>query len=146
MQRQRQCSNHLLAPVIWTQDVPKGTGPPRRRRKTPVERISPPTPPLLIRLMGNSLLLLSKLPPPTQKRTRITSKEVFSAEKADKDRVVAMTLLYWLSTPQLSRRRKKMSPKSSATTVTRRDIMLPSVPKDQKTCVSLNDLHAGNWD
>ena len=109
-----------------------------------MERISPPTPPLLTCLVENSLLPLSRLLPP--RRTRTTSKEVLGAERANKDRVVAMTLLQRVSTPPLSRRRRKISLKSSATTVTGRDIMPPSVPRRQKTSVGLGDLHAGDWD
>ena len=53
----------------WTQGIPKGIGPLQRRRRTPVKRISPPTPPLLIYLVGNRHLPLSRLHPPTQRRT-----------------------------------------------------------------------------
>ena len=37
-----------------------------------------------------------------------------------------------------------MSFKLSATTVTRKDIMLQSIPRNQKTSVGLGNLHAGN--
>ena len=50
-------------------NVSGGTGPLRRRRKTPVERKSPSTLLLLIHLVGNSHLPLSRLPPLTQRKT-----------------------------------------------------------------------------
>ena len=146
MQRQRRYSNHLPTPAIWTQDVSKRTSLPKKRRKTSVERIYPSTPPLLTRLVGNNSLPFNRLFSPTRRRTRTTSKEVFGVEGADKDRVVAMTLLQWVSTPPLLRKKKKMSPKLSATTVTGRDITSSSVPRNQKTSISLGDLHADDWD
>ena len=67
MQRQRRCYNPPPAPATWTQGVPGGTGPLGKRRRT--QRISPLTPLLLTHLVENSHFPLSRLPPPTQKRT-----------------------------------------------------------------------------
>ena len=144
MHRQRRCCN--LSPVFatWTHGVPEGIGLPGRRRRTPVERISPPTSPLLTRLVENSPLPLSRLHLP--KRTRTTSKEVLGTKGADEDRVMAMTLLQRVSTPTPSRKKRKISLKFGATTVTRRDITLSSISKSQKTSVGLGDLHVGDWD
>ena len=146
MQKQKHCYSPLPVFVTWTQGILKGTSPPERKKKTPVERISLPTPPLLTRLIKNSSFPLSRLPPPTQRRTKTTSTEVLNAEEAVEDRIMAMIFLQWMSMPLSSRRRRETSPKSSATTVTKRNIRLPSVPKSQKTSVSLGDLHAGDLD
>ena len=146
MQRQRRCYNPLPAPAIWTQGVPGETRPLGRRRRTSVERISLPTSSLLTHLVENNYLPLSRLPPPTRRRTRITSKEVCGTKRADKDRVRAMNLLQRVSTSAPSRRSWKISPKSRATTVNGRDITPPSIPRDQKTSVGLGNLHANDWD
>ena len=107
-----------------------------------MEKISPPTPPLLTRLVENSLLSFSRLLPP--RRTRTTSKEVLGVERANKDKIVAMTLLQRVSPLPPSKRRRKISLKSSATTVIGRDITPLSVPRRQKTSVGLDNLYAGD--
>ena len=143
--RQRRCSNPPPVPATQTRGVPEGTSPLRRRRKTPVERISPPTPFLLTHLVENSSLPLSRLPLPIRRRTKTTSKEVLGAEGADKDRAAAMTLLQRMLTLAPSREKWKMFSKSSTTTVTGRDITPPSVSRGQKTNVSFGNIHAGDW-
>ena len=119
MQRQRRCSNLLLAPTRWTQVASKNTDPRRRKRRTP-EKISPPTPFLLTHLVRNSHLLLSRLPPLTRRRTKTTN-EVPAAIK-DRDKVVAATSLQQVLTPTPSKERRKTSPKSSASPIIGRDI------------------------
>ena len=60
--------------------------------------------------------------------------------------VVAIAPLQWVLTPMPSRKKWKMSLKSSVITVIRRDIMLPAIfKKMQKTSIGLNDLHADDW-
>ena len=63
------------------------------------------------------------------KKTSTTNKEVLGTKGVDKDRLVAMTLLQRMSTPPPSRMRRKISLKLSVTTVTKRDITPPSIPK-----------------
>ena len=124
---------------------PRGNKLAKKKKKTPVERISLPPLPLLARLVENSPFPLSKLLPPTQRRTRTISKEVLGAEEADKDRAAATTPLQWVLTPTPSRRKWKMFPKLSATTVIGRDITPPCVPKGQKNSIGLSGFYAGDW-
>ena len=144
MQRQKQCFNHFSAPARLTLDVLKKISPQKRRRKTP-ERINPPTPPLLRYLVENNHVLLTKLLPPTQTRTRTMNKVSTAVE--DKDKIT--TLLLQVSILFLGRKRRTL-PKSSAISVIEKSIMPTSVleirKKSQKTSVSLDKLHAGDWD
>ena len=71
-------------------------------------------------------------------------KEVFGAKGAE-GLVVAMTPLQRVLTPALSRKKWKISPKSSTITITRKDITPPSVSKGQKANVGLSDFYAGDW-
>ena len=141
MQWQKQFSNHLLAPTIWTQSILERTSPRRRRRGTS-ERISPPTPPLLTHLVKNSHLLLSRLSPPTPRRNRTTNKVPGAAE--DKDRVVTPTLLSQVSIS--FPRRRGTSPKSSAITAIGKDITLTSIhgirKRSPKTSDNFDNLYA----
>ena len=114
----------------------------RKRRKTSVERISPPTPPLLTHLVGNNHLPLSRLPLPTRRRTR-TTKEVLGTV-VDGDGDEAKTPLRQVST-LLPRRKKKISPMSNASTAEGRAILPTSVlrkgTRSQKTSGSLGNLY-----
>ena len=140
MQRQKQCFNHLLAPATWTQSVPGRTDPQKRKRRTS-ERISPPTPPLLIYLVENSHFLLSRLSPPTLRKT-------VPGVAENNNRVVTSTFL-----PQklilFPKKKGGTCPKSSAITVIEKDITLTSVfeirKRSQKTSDSLSNLHAGDY-
>ena len=135
MRRQRQCSNPPPVSATWTYGIPKGTSPLRRRRKTPIKRISLPTPPLLTHLVENTHLPLSKLPPPTQRRT--------SAEALGIERDEAKTHLQRASMPP--QRRKKTSSKLTTSTTGRKAIMPTGVlkkrNKSQKTSIHLGNLH-----
>ena len=112
-----------------------------------MERISPPTPPLLTRLVENSPLLLSKLPP-TRRKTRTTNK-VPSAAEDEGNKIVILTPL-----PRVSilfpRRQEKtgICPKSNAFTAIGKDITPTSIlgirRKSQKTSDSLGNLYAGD--
>ena len=134
MRRQRQCFNHLSIPATWIQEVIEGKHPLKRRRRTPVERISLPTPLLLIHLVGNSHLLLSKLPPPTQKST--------IAEPLGVEGDKAKIHLRWASTsPQ--RKKRKTSPKLIVSTMPTN--VFTKGNRSQKTSISLGDLYVNNW-
>ena len=139
MRRQRRCFNPSPLPATWTQSVLKGTDPLGRRRRTPVERISPPTPPLLTHLVGNRHLPLSRPSPPTRKRT--------TAEALGVEGDEAKTHLRRASMP--SQRRRKTSPKLSASTAGRRAILptgaLKRRNRSQKTSIGLGDLHVDDW-
>ena len=149
MQRHKRCCNPPPVLGTWTQDVLEGKR--KRTRKTPLERISLPTPFPLTCLVGNSHLPPSRLLSPTQRRTKTTSKEVLGVEKADKDKVVAATPLQRELTLTLSREKRETSSKSSASPVIERDIIRTNVPRiriwreNSKTSVSLGNLHAGDW-
>ena len=139
IRRQKQCSNPLPISTTWTQGIPKRTGPLKRRKKTPMERISPSTPPLLIYLVGNKHLPLSRLPLPTQRRTTM--------EALGMERDKAKTHLQQTSIP--SQRRKKTSPKLSASTAGKKAIsptgVLKRKNKSQKTNIGLGDFHVNDW-
>ena len=144
MRRQRRCSNPPPVPATWTRDSLEGTGPLRRRRKTPVERISLPTPFLLIRLVKNSPFLFNKLLP-TWRRTRTTN-EVPGAAEDKEDQVITPTPLPRVSI--LFPRRKERTetcPKLNALTAIGKDITPRSVfrirKRGQKTGIGLDDLH-----
>ena len=141
MQRQSRCCNPPPVPATWIQGVPEGISPLKRKGKTPVERISLPTPPLLTYLVGNNHLLLSRLPPPTRRRTR-TTKEVLSTV-VDEDGDEAKTLLQQVLTLFL-RRKKKTSPMLNASTAEGRAIspinVLRRKSRSQKTSDSLDNL------
>ena len=147
MRRQKRCSNPPPVPATWTRGVLEGTGPLRRRRRTSVERISPPTPLLLTRLVKNSLLLLSKLPP-TQRRTKTTN-EVPGTTENERDKVVIPTPLprVLISFP---RRMEKtgICPRLNALTIIGKDITPRSIirirKRGQKTRDGLGNLHAGD--
>ena len=136
--RQRQCSNPLPVSVTWTQGVPEGTGPLGRRRGTPMERISPLTPLLLIHLVRNRHFPLSRLLPLTHRRTTTEALGIAGDE--------AKTHLRWALTP--SQRSKKTSSKLSASTVGRRAILPISIlkrrNKSQKTSIGLGNLHVND--
>ena len=145
-QRQRRCSNPLLVLATWTRGVTKRTGPLRRRRRTLVERIYPPSPSLLILLVENSPLLFSRLPLPTQRRIKTTNK-VFGAAEDGIDSVETSTPLSPLSI-LFPRKKGKTCPMSSAITAIGKDIISASVfgiqRRSQKTSDSLGNLHAGD--
>ena len=147
MQRQRRCCSPPPVFATWTHGVPKGTGPPRRRRRTPVERISPPTPPLLTRLVENSPLPHIKLSP-TRKSNRTTN-EVPSAAEDKGNKVVTPTLVPRVSIlfPQ-KKERTGTCPKLNALTVIEKDITPGSVlrirKRGQKTSDCFGNLHAGD--
>ena len=104
--------------------------------------MSPPTLPLLIHLVRNSPLPLSKLPSPTERRTRTINKVLGIAQDKDENRVIATTPLQRVST--LSREKKKTSPNFSTSTAIKRDITRTTVPrirrKNQKTSIGLDNL------
>ena len=112
-----------------------------------MERISPPTPPLLTRLVENSPLPLSKLPP-TQRETKTTNKVPGAAEN-EKDKVVTPTPLprVSISFPK-KKHRTEIYPKLNALTAIGKDITLRSVfriqRRSQKTSDGLGKLYAGD--
>ena len=113
MQRQKRCYNRPLVPARWTQDVPEGTGPQRRR--TP-EGLRPLTPLPLIYLVAST----SNFPPIRARLARKTrTREVLGAKVAEG--VAVMTPPQQVSTP-LSRRGKtrKTCPRSPATIAMRK--------------------------
>ena len=109
-----------------------------------MEKISPPTPPLLIHLVGNSLPL-GRLPPPTRKRTRTTNEVPGTAE--DGDRVATPTPLPRVSI-SFAQRKGGTCPKLNAIIAIGKDITLTSIlgirKSSQKTSDSLGNLHAGD--
>ena len=144
MRRQRQCSNHLPAPAIWTQDISGRTGLQRKRRGT-LERISPPTASLLIHLVENSHFPLSRLPPLTQRNTGTINEVPGIAEDGDRD--VIPTLLPWISI-SFPKKKGETCPKSSVITTIRKDITPTSILRIQrnskKTSDSLDNFYASN--
>ena len=147
MLKQRRCSNPPPVPATWTQGILERTSPRKRRRRTPVERISPLTPLLLTRLVENSLFPFSKLPP-IRKRIRTTN-EVTGATEDKGDKVVTPTPL-----PRVSilfpRKKEKTGtcPKANALTAIGKDITPTSLlgirGKSQKTSDNLGNLHTGD--
>ena len=139
MRKSRHCYSHPQTSGRLTPSLFKYKNWQRRRR-TP-EKISPLTSSLLTRLVGHSHLLLSRLPPPTQKRTKTT------AETLSMDRDEVKTYLQWVST-SLQRKKKETFPKSIASIIEKRAIMPISVlkrgNKSQKTSNNLGDLYAND--
>ena len=147
MRRQKRCFNLPPVPATWTRGVPKGTGPLKRRRRTPVERISPLTPLLLTRLVENSPLPLSKLLL-TRRKIRTTN-EVLGVAEDKGNKVVTPTPLPRMSI-SFSRRKKKTEtyPKSNALTAIGKHITPTSVlrirRRSQETSDGPGDLHAND--
>ena len=107
-----------------------------------MEKISLLTPPLLKYLVGNSHFLLSKFPPPTPKKIKIT------AEALGMEDIEAKTHLQRVST-LLQRRKKEISPQSIASTIEKRAIMpigiLRRRKNSKKTSIGLGNLHVNDW-
>ena len=100
--------------------------------------------PLLTHLVGNSQLPLSKLPPPTQKRTQNTTDVLGVGENISE----AKTHMQQVPTSFL-RRKKETSSKSSVSTITKKASMPTGVfkrGKSQKTTISFDNLHISDWD
>lgn len=80
------------------------------------------------------------------KKTK-TTKEVLGIEGA-KNRVVVMTPLQEVLTPTSSRRKRKISPKSNATTVIGKGITLINIfrirKRSLKTSINFGDLHVSD--
>ena len=120
---------------------------PAKKEEKDFERQSPLTFFLLTHLVASTNNL-----PLTRvrliKRTRITSKEIFGTEMAEKV-VVAMTFLQRLSTSMPSKKTRKTSLKLSILPAIKKDIVRISIPriqkKSQKTDVSLGNLHTSDW-
>lgn len=138
IQRQKHCYSHLQVSVKLTSSVFKDTGLQKKRRRI-AKKISLPTPPLLTYLVGNSYLPFTKPPPPTQRRTKI---KVFNVDN-NKNR--AATLLPRVLMPVPLKKKWKISPKSSATIVTKKGSTLISV-LNQKTSVNFSNFYTGDWD
>ena len=115
MWRLRRCSNQPQVSARWIPGISKGTSPSERRRRT-LKALSLLTLLPLIHLIGNSHLLLTRLPPPSQRKTKT---KVFDVDKdGNKAKVYLQRVLM-----SLPRRKKESSPKSIAPTTERRVIM-----------------------